>query len=1031
MAAMRLPRITPFALALALSSAPALAARPIEKALSAWRGEMADLRIEEGDLAIPSTPPPYFAVPALEAFFSTPTAFPTAASEWLDSTENADGLADLHRLGADLLGPATPDLPPAPPMTPARELPPALAQAVAGLAGALVAAKPHLDAARASLTDDERRAFAEMYGWSVGATPAEDELSTRRLRQRLDGLKNYRESEMRAAAALILPALDAALRQVEGQSFRVTKRLRWPTPAGDILIGRSGDDVYRKGDLDGVALLLETGGDNVYETPVAFAGPGEARIAIDLGVNVSVNTSTSAPTAGSSYFGFAAMALPNPAGFKRINTGDYSQGSTIGGVGIFTVAGNCDAYAGRYAQGAAVAGVAIFDGHGSGSRYESTGSGQGAGFVRGAGIFRHNGNDATLRGGLAEPDPRESKGSVSLCQGVGFGRRAFTGGGIGICSLTGDNIFVLASYFAQGSGYWHAAGAFRIHGNGCRVQGRRYDLGAGTHAAFGHFESIGDRTRILNWGVGPSYGWDHAVGSAVIIGDNVEIQADWGTGTASIGSRAFGYIDGQDGKFRLPQFGSGHFFRNESAYSIQVVAGGPHRVQDISPLERAVSGRMLANAWGVARFDDAAFMRNLKLEAPVWPVLERETETRQQAVDLERELKEADTLSPAERVAAIADIAAAFSLDKATPRHALETLVSLSSADVPGIIAALDPAAIDQLIQLSIVVAAHGDDAAAALASVDVAGSTGTLATHLLRLHRPSVVLPELERRLSLGGRRAATAARSLGSLMNRDTGEEPGARAVLESVAAVLDKPKGAARKRALTLLSRVRLTEAFGMLSTAAPIGPEERKRFLKAGPDDITEKIGEGGAEMFLKIVEGMNESKKRMAGEISALEKAEARLRPAFKGLSTSTEAAVVQAAVISAGQVGNAADAAWIAPLLDHPRAAVREAAAVALGRMGDGGTASLLKAAKSTSARTRAMAAIGAGFGTSPSAASVLEASIDDKDPMVVAAALAALRSPTDAFAPAVPSLKKRAARRLNQATGRDLDINTRLLLGP
>src|SRR5262249_53987902 len=152
------------------------------------------------------------------------------------------------------------------------------------------------------------------------------------------------------------------------------------------------------------------------------------------------------------------------------------------------------------------------------STYTATRTGQGVGLVRGVGIMSHTGDDSDIKGGLIEPDPREPKGAVSLCQGVGYGERAYSGGGVGLASVRGDNLSVQGSYFSQGCGYWHAFGAFRLRGNNGKTQARRYDLGSGVHYAFGHFSLIGNKNRVLNWGVGPDYGWDHSMASAFIEG---------------------------------------------------------------------------------------------------------------------------------------------------------------------------------------------------------------------------------------------------------------------------------------------------------------------------------------------------------------------------------------------------------------------------------------------------------------------------------------------------------------------------------
>jgi HEAT repeat protein len=131
-------------------------------------------------------------------------------------------------------------------------------------------------------------------------------------------------------------------------------------------------------------------------------------------------------------------------------------------------------------------------------------------------------------------------------------------------------------------------------------------------------------------------------------------------------------------------------------------------------------------------------------------------------------------------------------------------------------------------------------------------------------------------------------------------------------------------------------------------------------------------------------------------------------------------------------MADARDAAWIAPLLEHPAAAVRESAAVALGRMGEGGVAALKSALASPDARTRANAVVGAALGTSPADVPLLFQALDDPDPTVAGLSMAAMRYlPSDTLKPAVPDFKKKAARRLNSATDRDLDLNLRALLAP
>lgn len=1017
-----------FCAALALA-APGWAGSPAADAVAAVRRELPFLLIDEAGLALPTAGAPLGqTMDAVELYFSTPLAFPVDASTWMDTVENAPDLGTLFVLGDRLLGGSTPvEIPPID-WEPPAPLPPSARVAIRRLCAAMATARPYLDRAVASVPADRRDEFAAMFDWPAAGQPPDAGISSQATRRRYAGMRTFREADMRTAGGLVLMAVDEALAGVRDTIYYVPRPLRFSSPAGDVVVGGNGPDIYTSHDIENAAVIIDFGGRNTYVGPVGYAGPGEMRVVIDLGTSVEVRCDNKGPGAvGAALFGVAVMAMPNDEGVKRLTTGAWSQGAALGGVAACVVSGRAQATAGRFSQGVGVHGIGMFTADlAAQSAYDAAGYGQGVGGVRGVGMFRHQGNGSTLRGGLTDPDPREPGGAASLCQGVGFGRRAYAGGGIGLCVLRGDGISALASYFAQGAGYWHAAGAFRLRGYGGTVQGRRYALGSGVHAAFGHFESLGNGARILNWGVGPAYGWDRGVGSAVIVGDNVEVQAEWGAGAANVGGRSFGYYHGNNGRLKLPGAAGGQFFRNESAYSVQIASGLATRVQGFGDIG-AASGRAMPNAWGVLHVTSASFVSDLRLPPPVWPPVDRGAAPAGPVVDLRAKLADTQGPATAASVAAIADVAAAFSLDKDTPREALRRLFSLTADEARFLVDALDPAAVEQTIPLSIAIAARGSALTAALYAVK-SPEKAPLCTSLLRFSRPSTAIPFLVSRAA--GRDpawSAAALRSIGHLVNGDTSEEPGARAILEAVENALRED--ASPERALSLVRRVRFIEAIALLATCASIGPLERIELLAAGPQDITDRLGAPGAGKFIEIVSREPKANRaRIRKELAAMDRQRGAVRKAIDRGRKSKHPGVVQAAVIAGGQSGAKRSVSWLEPLLKSPRADIREAAAVALARTGEAGLPALRRAARSSSPRVRALAAFSAGHAVSPGAREILETTLSDDSPVVAMMAIAVIRALPEALYSARDGLKKKAARRLDEAAGRELKLQLRLL---
>jgi len=795
------------------------------------------LRLAPSDFQLPSGVNLPLTVPSVEQLFAAPLKTPVQSSKWSEEVARSSDTASLLALAAEILGRSNLNVDQDTvtvqglPSTP-QQLPPEVRTGLIKLYVALAKAAPFLKTAVDSVPVFDRHQFLTLYDLFLdSSTPAVQEISARRMKQKYEAMESFNQNSLMKSGAIVLTATDELLSILSKKDWsqagpRLSHPLPWKTPLGLFLIGGTEDDVYSVEDLKNVVAVIDLGGRNKYLGPVAAAGENEIRLLIDLGSEVDISSQTSAPTAGSGIFGIGEAFFPNSEGVKTITSGSWSEGCGLAGIGVLSAHGEVHLTGDRYVQGAGTFGVGllqVLDGHDS--RYWANRSGQGAGLIRGVGLFFHRGDRTDIKGGLVEPDPREPLGSVSICQGVGFGPRAYGGGGVGLAVLRGDNLSVRGSYFSQGCGYWHGLGIFQMEGSSSTLQARRYDQGSGVHSAFGYFEVAGNDNHIFNWGVGPAYGWDRSVGSAVVVGNDNEIRTDWGATTASIGSLSFSLLKGAHFTLQLPQLGTGGFFRNEFSYSVHALQLQNSALKFNVP-EPDLSLRLMPGVWGTAELQGTELAPNLKLSQVDWPPLPREEFLKENLADLKSLLVKAAEKSPIDRLSEMVDVAAAFSLDKETPRQALTELLSLPASEVPLLVDVLEPSAVDQLIQLRILFAAYGDQVVDAVLKASAATPDLRRKLTLLSmvpLFRPSLVLPPVISSLATEPSQATrlTGVGVIGSLFNRDDGEEPGTRAVLSALSAYIKGgPNKPPEREMKSLLARLRFTEAFGLLATCVPL-------------------------------------------------------------------------------------------------------------------------------------------------------------------------------------------------------------------
>lgn len=1023
----------------------------IDEALAAYAENLSFLRLNETDIQLPPGWEIPLTTPVIEDFFKKPLHVPKQASSWADQVESSTDTASLFKcVSGILLEPATVSLSNdgvKPPSFSKKIGPEPLKAVLKQLYIAVSHAQRHVNAAVDSVSQKARKDFLTLFEelGDPSDERKEDRIASRRTKEKYNGMTDYKMEEMLAGTSLLLETVDRVLPPLQqlalsDQAAQILTPIRWKTPLGVFLVGGSRSDTYQQEDLNGVTVLIELGGKNKYEGLVAAAQTKQIRLVIDLGTDIRVTgSSTTTGGAGSGVYGIGVMVLPNPVGNKVIESESFSQGCGVAGVGALFINGRTHLKAGRYSQGFGALGVGLLHvQEASDSSYYLSRNGQGLGMVRGVGLFSHRGDNTDIVGGLEQPDPREPLGAISLCQGVGFGQRAFSGGGTGLAIFVGNKISVKASYFAQGAGYWHSLGAIRIKGHDNVVQARRYHQGTGVHFAFGHFELIGQRNRILSWGGGPAHGWDRSFGSLVLMGDQNEMQSEWGHGYGAIGGLSFSYIKGNGNRLSLPQWGTSYFFRNEQSYALQIIRGHDNVMKSpIDANENGVPVRLARDPWSLCRFEGVRFVSQLDLAPPDWTALPQEETRTQEEINLQNLLAEAQTKTPLEEVAGLADVASAFSLDKETPRQALEKLITLPVEKIPYLIEVLDPAAVDQMIQLAVAIPAHGEKATAAVIKYWGAYPPRKKAAllHFLGNHRPSLVAPVLFDEMKnmanskTQGAIRSTAIRTLGQLFNRDIGQEPGLRAVREILYSYLKNPGEEARKKTAVLLESVRLGEAFGLLAALVSLTDGEKQEFLKSGPIDVTDRIAAKGAETFLKLINNKKaQAKMHLEEDLNALRQTEKPFRSLLFETLKSTEASQVQAAAVALGQIAHPEDAAHFLPLFGHSKATVREAASVALGRLGKPSLSCLKEALHEEDPRARRLAINAVAHAVSPSLWRLVIQGFGDKDETVRLSALTVINHLPTALQKHRPKLVRLAKTRLRRETDPDVKLARDLL---
>ncbi|OGR79282.1 MAG: hypothetical protein A3I11_08365 [Elusimicrobia bacterium RIFCSPLOWO2_02_FULL_39_32] len=892
-------------------------------------------------------------------------------------------------------------------------------------------------------------------------------------------LSKFKQDKLFKAGEILLKQIDQEIKGLEKWSKELNdpkrtpfKTLEWQSPIGKVLISGNEDNSYDQEQLKDVVLLIDGGGKNSYTSNPGAAGPGEIKIVIDFGDDVTIISSQTAASSGAGIFGIGFLFLPNPSGMKIIRTNSFSQGLGLCGIGGIFVNGKGFFKGQRYAQGVGSFGLGVFQNtRGEESFYEAELYGQGAGLSKGLGLFIHHGSSSTFHAGLVDPDPRESLGATSLCQGVGYGPRGYAGGGIGICALKGDSLTLESSYFAQGAGYWHGLGSFYLEGNANMIQSRRYAKGSGIHSALGSFFVKGDDNAIVNWGVGPAYGWDSGTGWAFLFGDRNRLQTEWGAGTANINSsKSFSFFSGNQNKFDLPALGSAQLSHDLPDYAISMIEGQDNffKLNSIKK-EKKVSETIFTSPWGEISFNEVLFKKELAFPKLEWKKLPQLQPSENAQTDLGKEVEESLLLPPDQKIENLLQIAASFSVDQVNPKKAFEGLSYLKEDELPTILDSFVPEDMDGFFQVRALVALWGKNISKFVIE-NIQNETNpqrkAFLITLLSLSSMEESWPTLKKALDDSDWRIQLQAlRVLGSLLNKDKAL-PGRLYLLEKLEKFLSykTPPKKISKTFIDELNSLQLVESLSLFSLIKTWSNDQRLLIAKALPNDKTSPMDEKTLKNILeqirktreeslekvkreiefstsqreiireKIKELLNPTTEIGSWNLSHLPQAE--LRGVSQPMTTpglkkdqETRKEIIHSALIALGKIGDKKDLKTILPYLEHPSALVKESALISIGRIGKDSLKTLEEMNRSSDPQKRIQSILVLPKTTDKSLLAILKQGLKDKDEKILQLSLTIIEQLPASLSKDRKKLKK-IGKKLKTKEGSSSDAQKYFLYG-
>ncbi len=251
------------------------------------------------------------------------------------------------------------------------------------------------------------------------------------------------------------------------------------TPLGKVIVGTTGNDVYR----DNALLIIDPGGDDVYLNSAGGADGLAGRpisIVIDLAGNDRYEGNRSFAQ-GCGFWGVGILV--DCAGNDTYIAQNCSQGAALFGCGLLAdFAGHDRCESDTMAQGAATFGLAALWDRADDDDYRAAQFAQAVAGIGGCGVLLEGeGSDTYFVGGKYGDNERYSAHFLSLGQGFAIGARSFAAGGVAIlCDLAGHDSYY-ADIYGQGVSYWYSLGMLLDLAGNDTYRIYHYGQGAGIH----------------------------------------------------------------------------------------------------------------------------------------------------------------------------------------------------------------------------------------------------------------------------------------------------------------------------------------------------------------------------------------------------------------------------------------------------------------------------------------------------------------------------------------------------------------------
>jgi hypothetical protein len=348
------------------------------------------------------------------------------------------------------------------------------------------------------------------------------------------------------------------------------------TKSGKILIGGAGMNVYRLDELTDVIMVIDVGGNDVYEEGT-LSEKRPVLVIVDL-EGKDIYRGTKPGIQGGAVLGVSV--LMDAQGDDVYIGGDVAQGACVGGVGVLIDNGGNDTYNGyKRVQGSAIAGVGLLVDRAGNDAFRGALFAQGVGGPLGLGLLDDlDGADTYYGGGLLLDGYDDSPGYDGFSQGCGYGPRGVANGGLGVLLDGGGDDTYESDYFSMASGYWFAAGFSRDFGGndkrfgatrtaydgGPRKEARfmRYGVCFGCHYALGFmFDDAGDDFYGGSM-AGHGFAWDFSHGALCDFGGNDVYDADGANMQGVAQNAGFGLLLDVSGKDKYKSSGSCQGYAN-------------------------------------------------------------------------------------------------------------------------------------------------------------------------------------------------------------------------------------------------------------------------------------------------------------------------------------------------------------------------------------------------------------------------------------------------------------------------------------